>query len=72
MINDKNHSDMNSLERDRTCEFWLTNSWANGFCRIISECYTCHYSEQKKPNCPIVLGYIEGQKQLQKERDLFG
>lgn len=47
MIKDKKTCDKNSLERDRSCKFWLTDEWANGFCRIINECYVCHYSEQK-------------------------
>ena len=61
MIEDKTFDRMNSLEHDRTCEFWLTSKWANGYCRIVGKSHVCHFSEQCNRECPIIVAYREGQ-----------
>ena len=64
MIEDKEFDGMNGLEQDRTCEFWLTDKWANGYCRIVGKSHVCHFSEQSNKKCPIMVAYREGQKYI--------
>lgn len=68
MKEDKDFHDMISLERERTCEFWLTDKYAMGYCRIVPE-RKCHYSAQDYCfKCEIFKAYNEGGNANRRER----
>ena len=61
MIEDKDEDFKIELEQRRTCEFWLTDYYGVGYCRIVGKEHKCHYSKQSEPeNCPVMISFNEG------------